>query len=378
MDAFFTQFSIFELSVFALIILTFLVQTTIWFGYSLIATHRQSGKIEKGSQPPAITIVVVIQEDYDFIDNALPELLAQQYAGQWEVVVVNDCGGSDVSNSLDCVSLTNPKLRHTTLCTDDHFKHSRKIPLLVGIKSAHYPNILIADPTAVPASNKWLTLMARGFVDSAIVIGYTGFVDGTNRIIRASRLMLSMRYLKAAVVGNPYRGIYNNIGYTKESFFKGRGYTHLRLTLGEDDLFIQKLAPYCATSVVISPTCAMRQTPYGGLRWWFSEERYRTFSFKFYPFKVKFAAFFDLATRALFVAAVVVCSFFDLPYIWGYGAGIFLLREAIVWWNTRRVMRRLGERHLMVTFLIYELFAPITQSVLTISRRISPAKGLWK
>ncbi|MEG0602277.1 MAG: hypothetical protein RR499_04455 [Mucinivorans sp.] len=378
MELFFTQFSTFELSVFGVVLLTFLVQLFTWLGYSLIATHRHHSHSPKGTVPPAISIVVVMEEDFDFLENRLPKLLAQQYAGDWEIVVVNDCGGSDITDTLEGLAQSCPRLRHTTIRSDDRFKHSRKIPLLIGIKAAQYPNILIADPTAEPASDRWLTLMARGFVGGTIVLGYTGFTDKTNPFIRASRLMTSMRYLKAAIVGNPYRGIFNNIGYTKEVFFRARGFSHLRLTLGEDDLFVQRLAPYCQASIIISPTCAMRQTPYGGLRWWFAEERYRGFSMRYYPLSVRFASFFDLLTRAIFVMGVVVIALLNIPYIWAYAAGIFVARELIVLWSAHRVMRRLGERRLMVTFLLYELLAPGLKSVVSISRRVAPPKGVWK
>lgn len=378
MENLLNQFSTIELTIFGVLIFTFLVQMFTWLGYSLIATHRHPTRLEKGAEPPAVSIIVVIEEDFYFLEHTLPLLVDQQYSGEWEIVVVNDCGGSEIQQTLEAMAVSCPRLHHTTLRTDDRFKHSRKIPLLIGIKAAKHPNILVADPTAVPATNKWLALMARGFVGSKIVIGYTGFVDGTHRFIRSSRLMSSMRYLRAAVVGNPYRGIFNNIGYTKEVFFKSRGFSHLRMALGEDDLFIQKLAPYCDASVIVSPSCTMRQTAYGGLRWWFAEQRYRTFAFKFYPSRVKFSIFFELCTKLLFFLSLASTALLPIAYIWIYAISIFVVRELIVLWSSRRVMRRLGEKHLLLAFLLYELVSPFSEAVLAISRRFSPPGSVWK
>lgn len=378
MEAFINQFSTLELSLFAVAAFAFLTQVFSWLGYSLVATHRPTSRAEKGTAPPAISVVVVIEEDFYFLEHTLPKLVEQKYAGEWEIVVVNDCGGNEIQDALQGLALSCPRLRHTTLRTDDRFKHSRKIPLLIGIKAATHPNILIADPTATPASDKWLSLMARGFLDSTIVIGYTGFEHGTNRYIRASRLMTSIRYLRAAVMGNPYRGIYNNVGYTKEVFFKSRGFSHLRLALGEDDLFIQKLAPYCPASVVISPSCSMRQTAYGGLRWWFAEQRYRSYSFKFYPFRVKFSIFFELATKFLFLVSLIFMALLPIEYIWIYAVSAFVLRELVVLWSARRIMMRLGERKLLLFFLLYDLISPLTETILAISRRMKVPSGVWK
>lgn len=378
MEAFISQFSVVELSLFGLVAFAFLSQVLTWLGYSLIATHRHTARAEKGATPPAISIVVVIEEDFYFLEHTLPKLVEQKYAGEWEIVVVNDCGGNEIQDALQALSLNCPRLRHTTLKADDRFKHSRKIPLLIGIKAAAHPNILIADPTATPATDKWLSLMARGFLDGKIVIGYTGFEAGTNRYIRASRLMTSIRYLRAAVMGNPYRGIFNNIGYTKEVFFKSRGFSHLRLALGEDDLFVQKLAPYCDASVIISPSCSMRQTAYGGLRWWFAEQRYRSYSFKFYPSGVKFSIFFELFTKFLLIASLVYMALLPIQYIWIYAVSAFVLRELVVVWSVRRIMMRLGERKLLLVFMLYDLVSPITEMVLGLSRRFRAPSGVWK
>lgn len=379
LEALLTYFSPLELAILGVVGSTFLIQLFVWLGYSLIATHRHTGKLPKDEVPPAVSIVVVVEQDFWFLDGGLTRLLEQQYAGDWEVVVVNDCGGVEMDEALEALSTVYDRLRYTTLRADDRFKHSRKIPLLIGIKAARYPNLLIADPSAEPASDKWLALMARGFVGGKAVIGYTGFTQGTNPWIRSARLMTSMGFLKAAVVGKPYRGIYNNIGYTKEVFFKSRGFSHLRLALGEDDLFVQKLAPYIDMSVVLSPQASMRQTPYGGIKWWWTEERYRSFAFRYYPTGVKIRLAWRMITQVLFLLSVAIGALvWSWAYAWAYAIGIFLLREAVIWWSVRRVMRRLGERRLMAIFLLYEWVWPWREALLSIARKVKTPKGVWK
>lgn len=378
MNAIFSQFSTLELCLIGAAALAFIIQICTWFGFALIATHRHAVRVPKGDPLPEVSVVVVIENHFDFIENGLPLLLDQQYDSEWEVVVVNDCGGAEIQDALQVMSLQYPRLRYTSLRADARFKHSRKIPLLIGIKAARYANIMIADPTACPVSDKWLSLMARGLVGAQFVIGYTGFVQGTNSMIRASHFMTSIRYLRAAVVGNPYRGIYNNIGYTKEVFFKSKGYTHLRLSLGEDDLFVQKIAPYCQAGIILNANATMRQTPYGGLGWWWNEMRYRSYSFRSYPARVKFSIFFELFTKLLFLGSATAVALLPITYIWIYAVGAFLIREFVVVWSIRRVMRRLGERKLLFPFLIYDLLSPLVEVMLNLSRRIKPSGRLWR
>ena len=379
MEALLSYFSALELTVLTAAVALFLIQTFVWLGYSLVATHRTRSKLPKGAVPPAVSIVVVVEQDFWFLENGLQRLLEQQYAGDWEVVVVNDCGGLEMDGALEALSAQYDRLRFTTLRADERFKHSRKIPLLIGIKAARYSNLLFADPSAEPASDKWLALMARGFVDGKAVIGYTGFTASTGKWIRSARLMTSMNFLRAAVIGKPYRGIYNNLGYTKEVFFKSRGFSHLRLALGEDDLFVQKLAPYIDMSVVVSPQAAMRQTPYGGARWWWAEERYRSYAFRYYPTGVKLRLAWRMGSQVLFMASVAgLALLMPWAYAWAYAAGLFVLREGVVWWSSRRVMRRLGERRLSAVFLVYEWVWPWREALLAVARRAKTPKGVWK
>lgn len=374
------QYSIYEICIFSTLLVAFLYQLFTWLSFSTVATHRHTHKLAKGEPLPSVTVVVVLGTNglYYIERGGLQKLLVQTYNGQWEVVVVNDCAGSELTEALEVLAAVNKNLRFTEIKDDIHFKHSRKIPLLVGIKAAKYDNIIIADCNANPISDKWLSVMARGFVGGSIVIGYTGFERGSNIFIRSSRFYTSLRYLRSAVMGNPYRGIYNNIGYTKACFFGTKGYTHLRLALGEDDLFIQKAAKNFAASVMLNPHATMRQTPYGGIGWWWGDQRYHSYAFKFYPFKVRFWIFAEILFRLLFFASVILAALLPYPYIWAYVGGLFLLRELILVWGSRRVMKRLGEKRLLFGFIIYDIIEPFTAILLSLSRRLFKPTGVWK
>lgn len=381
---FINKLTLLEQIVYSTMLITLIYQIGVWLGFSTIATHRHNGKPSTNTPLPAISVIVIIEEGAKwYVQEELVKLLDQQYDGPWEVVVVNDCAGVELSSTLEEMTVRYPMLTHTQLRKDPKFPHSRKIPLMIGIKKSKYENLLFADPSATPRSNKWLSIMARGFIGGDGVLGYTGFTKSTNGLIRASRLMNSMRWLKSAVNYRPYRGIYNNIGYTKDAFFNSRGFTHLRLATGEDDLFIQKIARKRNISIILNPLCSMEQTPYGGVMWWWNEQRYRTFSFRFYPQSVKISVLLELLTKSILLITIALSPFIALQwggweYGWTIGAGALVLRELIVWWSTRRVMRRLGEKGMMLSFLLYDIINPITESILSISRRAKVNGSLWK
>lgn len=379
MPEFFSLLNTAEQIIYGVLLFTTLYQVFVWIGFSVIAAHRHHGKVKPNEPLPAVSVVVVIEEGQEwYAEEELDKLLTQQYDGDWEVIVVNDCAGAELSCTLASKAAQYPVLRYTELKTDPRFRHSRKIPLLVGIKAATKPNILIADPSASPISERWLSIMARGFVGAQIVIGYTGFDKGTSGMIRASRFYTSIRYLRAAVTGRAYRGIYNNIGYGKDLYFASRGFTHLRLALGEDDLFIQKIAPRASVGIMLNPHATMRQHAYGGIRWWWRAQRYYSYSFRYYPARVKFNIALELIVRTLFFSAVGATAFITWQWGWTIGVGAFVLRELVLLWSSRRIARRLGEKRLLLPLLVYDLIAPITESVLAISRRMIVSKGVWK
>ncbi len=381
---FFFELTLLEQIVYISLILTLLYQLGVWLGYGLIAKYRHHSNAKSGEPKPAVSIVVVVTEGQEwYVARELEKLLTQRYDAEWEVVVVNDWGGLSVTTELEDLALRYPNLRFTELKKDPKFPHSRKIPLFLGIKAAKYPNIIIADPTASPRSDRWLSLMARGFNGAEVVIGYTGFSPKANFLIRSSRLNSSIRYLSAAVADRPYRGIYNNIGYTKKLFFGLKGFTHLRLATGEDDLFIQKATKFVEANVMINPLCTMEQSVYRGLGWWWNEQRYRSYSFKFYPLSVRFRVFMELLTKAIFIASVVLATLSSLlwgGWMWGWivAASAFTLRELTLWWSLRRVVRRLGEKSIIAGYMLYDLINPLTEALLSISRRVRENRELWK
>lgn len=379
MSEFFSQLTTADQIIYGTLLFTLLYQIFVWIGFAAIAAHRHHGRLKEGDPLPAVSIVLLIEEGQEwYADEEIDKLLTQQYEGEWEVVVVNDCTGADLSNTLSAKASQYPNLRFTELKIDPRFRHSRKIPLLVGIKAASKPNIIVTDPTASPSSEKWLSIMARGFVGAEIVIGYTGFEQGTSGIIRANRFINSIRYLRAAVIGRPYRGMFNNIGYSKELFFSSRGFTHLRLALGEDDLFIQKIARHADSGIMLNPNATMRQQAYGGIRWWWTSQRYYSYSFRYYPLGVRLRIMIELLLRTIFFASVAATAAITWKWGWTIGVGAFALREFFLIWSSRRIARRLGEKNLIPSLLIYDIIAPAVETLLAISRRIKVAKGVWK
>ncbi len=383
--------------VIAIFVALFFIQLYYWVGYKLVAKHRHHSRTDDPNKLPPVSVIVIIEDQIDYIYEGLPQLLAQDHPN-FEVVVVNDCGGSEITEALASLAQGHSNLRYTVIKRDDKFKHSRKFALLMGIKAARFERLVFTHCNCNPSSTRWLRFMAKGFVGSQVVIGYSALEREkgmTNGIIRSSHLTNAIRYLKSATEDRTYRGTMYNLGYTKSLFFANKGFTHLRLVLGEDDLLIQKIANRDNTAVIINPFATTITKAPSTMREARAQEKFYGYSSRFYPSHVKFHSFFELLTRALFfvsfltiatlsVLDIIATGFsMEIASISGWGVLsatvlVALLRELSMSSAIKLISKRLGEKKILGWMLLYDKIAPLSKAWISISRRLKPPHGVWQ
>ncbi len=377
MESFFLNLGLIETALAACLAVTFVVQLVYYLGfYGRIPTYRQ--KVSAKENPP-VSVVVTINDNLYYVQEVLPLLLAQDYP-EYEVVVVDNGSGIDVSESLKAYAAHDPRIKYTRINPDPKFRSRRKFVLTVGIKACSYPDILFTETNCRPVSKNWLGMMAKGFTTGQVVIGYTGIEPGkglANRIIRCSRLMTSVRYLSAAIRGRTYRGISSNLGFTSELYFKNKGYNYLNMNIGDEDLFVRKIATPSNVSVVLHPKATIRESHYGGLSMWYSERKFFSYAFRYYPAGVKASVSIELLSRFLFFGAAIAILVLRLPVLWIAAVGMLALRWLAVFFTVSRICLRVGEKGLMPAFFIHDFFSPISETFLSLARRIRPSRGIW-
>ena len=355
------------------IVLMFGVQLYYYiFVYGRISGYKNNlRKVILEREPPVSVIVPLFAEDYTFVEERLPLILAQAYP-DFEVVIVYVGHDTDFYADLTQLKQSFPQITTTKIHLDPRFPISRKMALNVGIKSAHYEHLVLTSTDAMPRSDRWLSLMAKGFLTGDIVIGYCGMERGrglANYFMRCWRMMHAADWLARAIARRPYKGIFHNFGFTKKIYFDANGFNHLNMNIGEDDLFMLQVMTRDNVSVVLSPRATLSQKAWGGMGWWMSQLRYYGSSFRFYPGAVKRFIRFELLSRLLFwVAAVAALVLMPLEYKL---AVVFLLlaRYVVVALEVRRIARRLGEEGLVRTYFLYDLLSPFYAAVLSLMLR---------
>lgn len=360
----------------------FCIQLWYYLGvYGGLPRFRNNRGVRTEITPPPVSVIVVVRENnYYFVENGLQKLLDQAYH-QFEVVVVDCSYDEEISEMLSDIRTRYEHMHLTQIKATHNHDHSIKLAITVGIKAARYEHLLLTTADSYPTSDKWIALMAKGFITGDVVLGYCGIERQrglANRLMQCSRLATSVRWLSAAIRGHAYRGISHNLGYTKSLYFSHKGFNHLNMNIGDDDLFIRRIVSRNNVSVVMNPNATVRQIPYGGLGWWTRTRKYFSHAFRYYPSGVRLTIGAELWSRLLFFASAIA-AMAVLPLLWlAIPVFFLLLRLLIVTTKMKRIARRLGERKLMWAYVLYDLYAPLTEAGMALSRRLRPNRAIWR
>ena len=337
--------------------------------YGRIPGYRNNRRAAKlGAEPPVSVVIPLFAEDYSFVEERLPLVLAQNYP-DFEVVIVYVGHDSDFYEDLVQLRHSFPQISTTKIQLDPRFPISRKMALNVGIKSAHYEHMVFTSTDAVPQTDRWLSLMAKGFMRGDIVLGYCGVERAkglANYLMRTWRMMHAADWIARAVRRRAYRGTLHNFGFTKSLYFGANGFSHLNMNIGEDDLFLQKVITADNVSVILSPRATLREKAWGGMSWWMGRLRYYGSAFRFYPQAVRNYIQWELGSRSLFFLTVV-CAAAVMPFEFKIAAlALLVIRFLIVAIEVRRIARRLGESGMMGRYFVYDLLSPLWALALSV------------
>jgi poly-beta-1,6-N-acetyl-D-glucosamine synthase len=197
------------------------------------------------NSPPPISVIVCARNEASNLRQNLPALLAQDYAGDWELLVVDDASTDDSKTWLAAQAAQNPRLRPLFL----HEKNQvgKKHALEQGIAAARYEVLAVTDADCVPASAKWLSSMALTCsVGGGFVLGYAPFFPAKGLLNIWARYEVAHTatlYLGFAMLGLPYMGVGRNLLWEKELFARNGGFSrHRHLASGDDDLLVNEAA----------------------------------------------------------------------------------------------------------------------------------------
>ena len=348
--------------------------------YGRVARVRNSRRRKiLDSEPPISIVVPIFSEDYNYLDTRLHEIMGQQYSANFELVLVYVGADNDYFEELNNMRLRYPNLVVTRIY-EPRFPITVKLALNIGIKSAHYEHIVISTADATPASEQWLSTMGKAFMRGNIVLGYTAIEPSaglTNYIIRMSRMQISTYWLAGATDGQTYRGSRHNFGFTKSLYFGNKGFTHLNMAIGENDLFLQSIAKRNNVSIALIPKGTMIEGQWGGLRWWINHLHHYGEAYRYYPIAARNAIEWELGSQALFFLTILTALIFMPLEFKAVALLLLIVRYIAVVLRARTIAKRVGEKSIALKYFIFDMFNPLLMMCLRTSmlRKDSTA---WK
>lgn len=214
---------------------------------------------EDAAQFKPASIVIYTQDQSSWLEELLPDILAQDYPAGFEVIVVNE-GASDATRDIvENLAIAHPNL-YLTYTPDGARNLSRKkLALTIGIKAAKNPVVVNVTAGVRVPSRHWLYYIMRNFNDpeTEVVLGYAYPAPGDDSYGRRRRafdyVADAVTWLSPAIAHRPFRGIEYNLAYTRDIFFRSKGFSRsLNLVNGDDDIFVNQITTRDNTAVELS------------------------------------------------------------------------------------------------------------------------------
>ncbi|MCX7955061.1 MAG: glycosyltransferase [Bacteroidales bacterium] len=323
--------------------------------YSRIVKKDDDSNINKRNEP--VSVIICAKNEAENIRKFLPTVLNQDYEN-FEVVVVNDCSEDDSQEVLENFRKDYPHLKVTQIKKDEKFTHGKKLALLVGIKAASNNILVFTDADCMPVSNKWLSTIINGYKNNTeIVIGYGGFFkykNFLNKLIRYDAFFIALQYLSFAKAGIPYMGTGRNLSYTKDLFFKNKGFSSFSNTLsGDDDLFVNKSANKNNTVVLLDKNSFTLSVPKNTFKEWLLQKKRHQSTFKYYKLKHKILILLEPISRTLYYLFFPLIMFFYNEF-YLFILPLFALRLLVANTIIYFAAKKLNENDLFYWFNIFD------------------------
>lgn len=344
--------------------------------FSRLAFHNP---VKPAISEEPFSIVMAAKNEADNLRENLKDLLIQQHP-RYQVVVVNDCSWDSTQTILEEYADAYPHLKITTLIEQEKYRHGKKFAIAIGIKGAAYEKLVFTDADCRPASLQWAPMMASCLKDEKqIVIGYGAYKKEKgllNAWIRFDTAFNAMQYLSYSLAGIPYMGTGRNLAYTRQLFFKNRGFAkHHHLLSGDDDLFVNAVSDKKNTTVLLHPdafTFSKAEKTFAG---WLKQKRRHMSASLYYRFSHRLLLGGFYASQILFYASIIILLLLKTHY--ALIVSVFLFRLLFVLPVMALAFSKLKEKGLLIFTLFFDVFLTFLYPILAFINLFNK-KHTWK
>ncbi len=332
--------------------------------------------------PFPISIVVCARNEAENLQQNLPLWLAQEYAGAWELLIVDDASDDTTPAILQAFQQKNPRLRVIRMAEKKSL--GKKAALTLGVSSAHYEQLLLTDGDCAPASVHWLAQMAGSLAEkpvTEIALGYAPLVAAPgllNSWARFETAYTALQYFAFAQVGMPYMGVGRNMAWKRSLFYQAGGFVrHADVPSGDDDLLVNAVARRGRVALCLTPASFVYSAAKTTWAAWFRQKQRQLGSSLRYQWWHQLIIGAVAATHTLhYLAALLLLIAFYHPVLM---LSVWLLRLAVIMLVWRRVLQGFQERALLAWVPLHDILLSIYYAAFVPFSFLRGRKGVkWK
>lgn len=201
-------------------------------------------KTETAENQPPVSILITAHDNLAELERNLPMFLRQQYAADYQVIVVCQSTDGETQDFLKRTAAENPHLYYTYIPESSRYMSRKKLQITLGVKAAKHEWIILTEPNCCPSNDKWLQTMVRQCQDpNHLVLGYVALDEETKSVRRFDSIRKAYYVLRRAQQTYGYRSHMPNVAFRKSDFMKEQGYQgNLEYVRGEYDFLVNKYA----------------------------------------------------------------------------------------------------------------------------------------
>ena len=357
----------------------------VWLGvFSQVAWASKKSPAPQSELPPLSLLADGRNEEEEF--PPLLEAWSQQsYPGRVDWVAINNQSVDETEQVLDALRQQYPQLHQVLVPKSERFYDSKKFPITLGLKAAKTDAVLLTHAHARPASADWAARMAEPLADPAVrlVLGVVRMESAPGwwaLNVRFAHAMRQLEYLAWAKCGLVLSGDGANLAYHRSLFFEHKGFlSHMHISSGDDDLFVNEAAPKTKVRVVLHPDAHTTvPLPLNKDRWTRQRKDHAQARGAYRP-ATRLALQFDGFAQG-FYAVMVLATAVLIPFVptwWMFWLALVGGRTLVVWIQWALSGRFLALRGLVALFPLLEWVFWLQRTGLAIRRTFTPANKRW-
>ena len=213
-----------------------------------------------------------------------------------------------------------------------------------------------------------MTYLAHAFERGIIVTGASAphFEESSTKtfLMRMAEFHYNRNHMAMSVSDRIWVASRSNFGFTRKLYEATRGFNHLKMDIGENDLYIQAITKPQRCAVMLSPKSLVYEERPCTWNEWLDVVRYNRSTADYYPTPIKTFSNWETGSRSLFFIATLAALVLLPLELKIFALGLALLRYIVVLISTRKSAEKLGEKGIMLKYWMYDLLGPAIEYII--------------